>query len=256
MNTFKFARIIGERGIRHLIHHPISMIFTLFSPLVWFFLFGQLFKSVIQIPEFPADNYLLFVLPGVMGILILSISLFNANNVVFDKVSGYFAKLLSFPVPRLSIAMGYAIDNLVQILVLVVLLMVIGLPVAGGIAAGVPGVLLILWFSILLGFALTCLGLSMSLVAPTAWEFFGMVNFIQLPMLFTSSALFPQSFMPGWLRVVSHINPLTHYVNIVRELVAFGLDWTSIGKETLILLIYNLIFFLMIRAAYKHVVAV
>ena len=256
MNTIKHAYIMGERGIRHLIHHPISMIFTLFSPLVWFLLFGQLFKGVTQLPGFPTDNYLLYVLPGVLGILILSLSLFNANNVVFDKVSGYFAKLLSFPVSRLSIAMGYAIDTLVQMLVLIMLLLAIGLPIAGGIASGWVGLLLIFWLSILFGFAMTCLGLSMALVAPTAWEFFGMINFIELPLLFTSSALFPETFMPGWLRIVSMLNPLSHYVNGVRALVTTELDWNTTCIATLVLLVYNLLFFSLIRVIYLLVVAV
>ncbi len=256
MNTLRNAYTIGVRGIRHQIHHPVSMIFTLFNPLVWFFLFGQLFKGITQIPGFPTDSYLSFVLPGVMGMLVLTVSLFNTNNVIFDKVSGFFAKLLSFPISRLSVAMGYAIDALVQVLVLIILLLVIGLPIAGGLESGWVGFLLILWLSLLFGFSMTCLGLSISLASPTAWEFFGMINFIQLPMLFSSSALFPQSIMPGWLRTITTLNPLTHYVNGVRSLITNGLDWSTIGMVTIILLIFDLILFAVVHRIYRHVVAV
>lgn len=255
-NIMKQSVMVGERGIRHLLHHPISMIFTLFTPLVWLLLFGNLFKSVTQIPGFPANNYMSYVLGGVLGILILSVCTFNASNVVFDKVSGFFAKLLSFPIPRLSIAMGYAIDTLVQTLILVTLLLVVGLIAGGGLAAGWVGFLLILWLSLLFGFAMTCLGLSMALVAPTAWEFFGMINFIELPMIFTSSALFPQAFMPGWLKVISMVNPLNYYVNGVRSLVVNGLDWYQVGIATLALLIFDILLFALVNASYRRVVAV
>jgi len=215
MNTIKQSVAIGVRGIRHLIHHPITMVFTLFNPLVWFFIYGQLFKGVAQIPGFPTDNYTLFVLPGVLGIAILSVTLFNANNVV-----------------------------------------IIGLPFTGGLAAGWIGVILVYILSIMFGFSMTCLGLSMSLASNTAWEFFGMVNFIQLPLFFMSSALFPQDFMPKWLSVVAQFNPLSHYVNAVRSLYIDGLDWSVIGLAAGVLFLFNILLFFLVKTIYRKVVAV
>jgi len=256
MNTIKQSVTIGVRGIRHLIHHPITMVFTLFNPLVWFFIYGQLSKDVAQIPGFPSDNYTLFVLPGVLGIAVLSVTLFNANNVVFDKWNGYFAKLLSFPISRISLAMGYSIDTMIQMLVILTLLFIIGLPFTGGLAAGWIGVILVYILSIMFGFSMTFLGLSMSLASSTAWEFFGMVNFIQLPMFFMSSALFPQDFMPKWLSVVAQFNPLSHYVNAVRSLYIDGLDWSVVGTAAGVLFLFNILLFLLVNSIYRKVVAV
>jgi len=215
MNTIKQSVAIGVRGIRHLIHHPITMVFTLFNPLVWFFIYGQLFKGVAQIPGFPTDNYTLFVLPGVLGIAVLSVTLFNANNVV-----------------------------------------IIGLPFTGGLAAGWIGVILVYILSIMFGFSMTYLGLSMSLASNTAWEFFGMVNFIQLPLFFMSNALFPQDFMPKWLSVVAQFNPLSHYVNAVRSLYIDGLDWSVIGLAAGVLFLFNILLFFLVKTIYRKVVAV
>lgn len=256
MNTIKQSVTIGVRGIRHLIHHPITLVFTIFNPLVWFFIYGQLFKGSAQIPGFPTDNYTLFVLPGVLGIAVLSVTLFNANNVVFDKWNGYFAKLLSFPISRMSIAMGYAIDTMIQMLVILTLLLIIGLPLTGGLAAGWIGVFWVYILSIMFGFSMTCLGLSMSLASSTAWEFFGMVNFIQLPMLFMSSALFPQDFMPKWLSFVSQFNPLSHYANAVRSLYMIGLDWSVIGLAAGVLFLFNIVLSFLVKTIYCKVVAV
>ncbi|QQR02816.1 ABC transporter permease [Enterocloster clostridioformis] len=256
MNTIRQSITIGVRGIQHLIHHPISMVFTLFNPLVWFFIYGQLFKGVAQMPGFPTDNYSLFVLPGVLGIAVLSVTLFNANNVVFDRTNGYFAKLLSFPIPRMAIAMGYAFDTMIQMLIILTLLFIIGLPFTDGLAAGWLGGVLVYVLSIMFGFSMTCLGLSMSLLSATAWEFFGMVNFIELPMFFMSGALFPQNYMPKWLYIVSQINPLSHYVNAVRTLYIKGLDWIVIGTSAGILLIFNIALFLLVNSIYRKVVAV
>lgn len=256
MQVMRQSLLIAERGIRHLLHHPVSMVFTFFAPVVWLLLFGNLFGGVARLPGFPTDNYLAFVLGGVLGILILSVSTFNASNVVFDKVSGFFAKLLSFPVSRMAIAMGYALDTMTQVLVMVIALLVIGLVAGAGLAAGWLGVLFLICLSILFSFGMICLGLTMALVSPTAWEFFGMVSFIELPMIFASSALFPQDFMPGWLRAVSWANPLSYYVNAVRALIVDGLEWSQVGIGTLALLIFDLLMFGLVRASYRRVVAV
>ena len=48
------------------------------------------------------------------------------------------------------------------------------------------------------------------------------VNFINLPMLFVSSALFPISSMPSWLQAVANVNPMTKAIEISRFFVIQG----------------------------------
>jgi len=39
-----------------------------------------------------------------------------------------------------------------------------------------------------------------------------------MPLFFASSALYPLSIMPGWLRIVARVNPLTYEVHGMRQL--------------------------------------
>jgi ABC-2 type transport system permease protein len=39
-----------------------------------------------------------------------------------------------------------------------------------------------------------------------------------MPLFFASNALYPVSVMPGWLRALSHANPLTYEVSALRGL--------------------------------------
>ncbi|GAA1904227.1 hypothetical protein GCM10009753_38300 [Streptantibioticus ferralitis] len=57
-----------------------------------------------------------------------------------------------------------------------------------------------------------------------------MAQAITMPLFFGSSALYPVSVMPGWLRVVSRINPLSYEVDALRGLLIgtpsrLGLDF-------------------------------
>ena len=37
-----------------------------------------------------------------------------------------------------------------------------------------------------------------------------------MPLFFASNAIFPLSLMPGWLRAVAAVNPLTYQVDALR----------------------------------------
>jgi ABC-2 type transport system permease protein len=43
-----------------------------------------------------------------------------------------------------------------------------------------------------------------------------------MPLFFASSAIYPISIMPGWLKVIAHINPLTYEVDGLRALMPSG----------------------------------
>jgi len=45
---------------------------------------------------------------------------------------------------------------------------------------------------------------------------FSIANLVNLPLMFTSSALFPVNQMPEWLRLIASVNPLTYGADLVR----------------------------------------
>jgi ABC-2 type transport system permease protein len=49
-------------------------------------------------------------------------------------------------------------------------------------------------------------------------HFMGVGQLITLPLFFASTALYPVSLMPGWLRVAAQVNPLTYAVELLRRL--------------------------------------
>jgi ABC-2 type transport system permease protein len=46
----------------------------------------------------------------------------------------------------------------------------------------------------------------------------GIGQAITMPLFFGSNALYPIGLMPGWLRVISHVNPLSYEVDALRHL--------------------------------------
>jgi ABC-2 type transport system permease protein len=63
----------------------------------------------------------------------------------------------------------------------------------------------------------------------------GIGQAITMPLFFASNALYPLDLMPGWLRVVSHVNPLSYEVDALRGLLVGGAYhlWLDMGVMAL-----------------------
>ena len=81
---------------------------------------------------------------------------------------------------------------------------------------GVLGVFGVIIVSMMLGFGFAALSIIIGTKATTQEAFWGIINFMGLPLLFVSSALFPLTLMPGWLATAANYNPLTYAIDAIR----------------------------------------
>ncbi len=64
----------------------------------------------------------------------------------------------------------------------------------------------------------SCLSMTLAGVVVARDRLMGIGQAITMPLFFSSSALYPIAIMPGWLQVISKINPLTYEVEALRGL--------------------------------------
>jgi ABC-2 type transport system permease protein len=50
----------------------------------------------------------------------------------------------------------------------------------------------------------------------------GVGQVLTMPLFFASNAIYPTDIMPGWLKMVSHLNPLTYVVDGLRTCMLAG----------------------------------
>ncbi|HEX4082020.1 MAG TPA: ABC transporter permease, partial [Acidimicrobiales bacterium] len=94
---------------------------------------------------------------------------------------------------------------------------------------------------VLLGAAFfSCLSMTVAGVVLKRDRLMGIGQMITMPLFFASSALYPITIMPGWLQVLSKVNPLTYEVDALRSMLTgvsghVGLDfavlvgWVVVG---------------------------
>jgi ABC-2 type transport system permease protein len=170
---------------------------------------GSVFKKAGE------GNYLQFLTPGIIVQTILFSGVFWGIQILFDKRFGFLKEMLVAPVSRFRVLLGNALGGATISLMQGVLVLVIS--VALGFRpynwAYVPLSLLVM---IALCLALTSFGAGLASMVEDFQGFQGINNFIIFPLYFLSSALYPLTNAPEFLRIASEANPLTYCVDALR----------------------------------------
>jgi len=194
---------------------PMWTLFGLIQPLLWLVIFGQLFKGLTQLPQFPQGDYVQFITPGIIVMTVLFGASWSGVSLLRDLRHGIMEKLFVAPIDRSSIVLSRLLHNGFTVVIQVFLL----IAVAFALGAGLPirGGLFWIWVIVLLlavGFSAVSNTLAMILKREEPLVVMG--NMLTLPLLFFSPALVPKTFMPFWMQLVSLINPVTYGVEAVR----------------------------------------
>jgi ABC-2 type transport system permease protein len=229
------------RSVKRLSRERISMVFGLIQPMLfWLILFGNLFQKTAQIPGFQAPNYITFLTAGVVIMTVLNSGLSGGVDLLFDKESGFLERLLSAPISRNSLIYSRFIFVMgitsVQILViLLVAFLVFGVYPHSGLL----GMAFIMLVGLLFGLGLIAISLTLAFAIKGHGNFFALMGFLTLPLIFLSTALVPSQAMPGWMAFVTQLNPMTYAIEAVRELILGGWFWADILKVLVVLVVFD-----------------
>jgi ABC-2 type transport system permease protein len=62
------------------------------------------------------------------------------------------------------------------------------------------------------------LSMTITGLVRTRERLMGIGQAITMPLFFASNALYPTAIMPAWVRAITHVNPLSYEVNVLRQL--------------------------------------
>jgi ABC-2 type transport system permease protein len=199
-----------------LLRQPWYVALTLIQPIIWLVLYGQLFKRVAELPGFHSSSYIDFLTPGVVIMSALFSSGWTGMGVINDLDRGVMDRFLISPVERpaiiLSRLMNLSFITVVQSLILFGLGALLGARYPGGLV----GLLVLLIAAILLGIPFGALSIAMGLTIRKEESVIGAVNFVLLPLTFTSPVFMANSLMPDWMRAVAEFNPVNWSVEAGR----------------------------------------
>ncbi len=213
--------VIAELELRKIRHDPTELLTRAVQPALWLLVFGQVFSRTHLIPT-GGLPYLDFMAPGILAQSVLFIAIFHGIAIIWERDLGLVHKLLTSPSPRTSLVLGKGVSAgtraLSQAAIVYGLALLLGVKINWNPVAllGVLGIV------ILGASCFSTLSLIIACLVKTRERFMGIGQVLTMPLFFASNAIYPISLMPGWLKVISHLNPLTYEVDGLRSLMLTG----------------------------------
>lgn len=200
---------------------PVPLTFSFVQPLFWMLVFGFLFHRFTLGPEYAGMTYLEFLLPGVCCMTVLFGASQAGVSVVRDLQTGFIQRMArSTEHPGLILG-GMLVADVTRLLMQAIVVGLVGIALGARLAIAPAGfVLAIVALGIFaVGYASLSIWIALRSGAPESMAAF--VHVVNMPLLFTSTALVPARQMPEWLEGVARWNPLTLVADGLRQAALF-----------------------------------
>ena len=215
--------------MRHIQRSPDTIITVAIMPIMFMLLFVYVFGGAI---DAGTDNYVNYMLPGILLIAIASGISYTAVRIFTDTQKGIVARFHSMPVARSSVLWGHVLTSLVSNAISVVIIILVALVMGFRSSADLPEWLAVAGILALFTLALTWLAVIPGLTAKTI-DGAAAFSYPLIFLPFISSAFVPTATMPAPVRVFAENQPVTAIVESIRALLAgqpVGTDiWTALA---------------------------
>ena len=200
------------------IAHDRTEIYTrAIQPALWLLVFGETFNRLRVIPTGHV-GYLDYMAPGIIAQSGLFVAIFYGIHIIWERDAGMLSKLLATPTPRVALVSGKAFAAGLRAAAQAVIVFALGailrvhldwnpLHLAAAVAIVMVGSA---FFS--------TLSMAIAGVVLSRDRLMGIGQAFTMPLFFASNALYPVYLMPGWLQVLSTVNPLSYEVDALRGL--------------------------------------
>ncbi len=208
------------RTWRKTLRRPVILSFSLVQPLLWMLLFGFLFQ------RFPLElgapvSYASFVLPGICAMTVLFGASQAGIGLIRDLQTKFLQRMRATRATGREILGGKILADALRLLVQALLVLLLGLLIGARLDPSAGACLLALLALGLFAIAMASLSSLIALKARTAEAMAVFVHLVNMPLLFTSTALVPARQMPDWLQAIAAGNPLTLTVDALRGALLF-----------------------------------
>jgi len=218
------------RKLRALARQPMLLAMGIIQPVIWLFLFGEMFRRIIDIPGFGYQgSYLAYLIPGIVAMNAMSGNMWAGMTMIEEIDRGTLNRFLVTPASRLAIMNASVVEQAVSTTIQT--LIIVGLGYAGGARypGGAAGIVMLVVASIEVGVFWGALSNLTGMLVRVREAIIGVYTFFMLPLMFLSSAFIQPGFLPGWMQAIASRNPLNWEVQIGRSALSAAPDWSAIG---------------------------
>ena len=190
--------------------------------------------NVILRSTFGTTSYISFMAVGMIAFTALFTTMFSGMSVVWDRRLGFLNKVLSTPVSRGVIILSKVFSATLRSMFQATIILLIAIPLGFEAGAAFTPLSILGVYAFLF---LICVGLSSMFIAINIRSSrietpMAVMNLLNLPLTFASSAFFPIDRMPPWLQTVANVNPLSYTINGMRQLLINDtIDYSALAVQ-------------------------
>jgi ABC-2 type transport system permease protein len=222
MTALHIVRETALRSWLKTIRRPVPLSFSFVQPLLWMLIFGFLFSRFTLGPEYAGFSYLDFVIPGICAMTVLFGASQAGISLVRDLQIGFLQRMVRSTMHPVWILTGKTVAETTRLLLQAFVVALLGIALGARLSIDPLALLLALVALALFALAYASLSCWVALTAEAQESMAVFVHVVNMPLLFTSTALVPSSQMPTWLEAIAQWNPLSLVANGLREALLLG----------------------------------
>ncbi|MCR1950008.1 ABC transporter permease [Clostridium sp. DSM 100503] len=213
---FKDMSVMFGRSMRHIFRSIDTIITVCITPIAMMLLFVYVFGGAI---ETGTENYVNYLLPGIMLMAVGSGIAYVAYRLFIDKERGIFERFHSMPISRSTVLWGHVLTSLISNGISVVVIILVALLMGFRSSVGILQWLAVFGILGIFTLALTWIAVIAGLAAKTP-DGAGAFSYPIIFLPFISSAFVPTDTMPSVVRAFAENQPVTPIVEAIRNLLA------------------------------------
>ena len=203
-----------------------------------------MFRLSIEDVQARSQNYLDFLLPGLMAFTLMQLSIAGSGfNIVEYRRKGILKRLFVTPIqPRdfiASIVMARMAIILIQLSVLIAFAVLM-------LNVSIVGSFVSFYFIVILGtFIFLCLGFCLGSIAKTQQAVMAVGNLVIFPQIFLSGVFYPIESMPEWIQPIAFVLPLSFVSTSMREIANNGASLFAIAPSLIGITVWLVLSFIL-----------
>jgi ABC-2 type transport system permease protein len=230
-DTVNQSLAMAWRSTKKMRRNPEQFFDVTIQPLLFTAMFAYIFGGAIS---GSVADYLPIIIPGILAQTALTACMATGIQLREDMDKGVFDRFKSLPIARIAPLAGPAIADLLRYATAATLTIATGIAMGYRPGGGVPGVAAGWLMTLVAGWSLAWIFTWLGTVARSAQAVQGISMMIMFPLTFLSNAFVPAETLPSWLQTFVKLNPVSHIVTAVRDLMNEGqvtpqVGWALVG---------------------------
>ncbi|MDR7237643.1 ABC transporter permease [Neobacillus drentensis] len=217
--SVRHSLTMAYRGLLKIRRTPEQLFDVTLQPIIFTLMFTYIFGGAIS---GNVTNYLPVIIPGILVQTVITTSTVTGVQLREDMDKGVFDRFKSLPIARIAPLAGALLADTIRYTIATVLTFTMGYIMGYRPDGGLGNVIIAGILVIVCSWAISWIFAFFGVIARTASSVQGISMLALFPLTFLSNAFVPVETMPDWLQWFVKINPISHLITAVRDLVNNG----------------------------------